>query len=43
MKHLDALTAFIERHPLLVAAAGWGLALYLLGLVVGLMIGGHNA
>lgn len=43
MKHLDALTAFVERRPLLVAALGWALALYLLGLVVGLMIGGHNA
>ncbi len=35
MKHLDALTAFIERRPLLVAALGWGLALHLLGFIIG--------
>lgn len=35
MKHLDALTAFVERRPLLVAALGWALALYLFGFIVG--------
>ena len=38
MKHLDALTAFIQSRPLLVAALGWGLALYLIGFIIGRML-----
>lgn len=32
---LDHAISYIHRHPLRVAALGWGLAMYLLGLVVG--------
>ena len=39
MSVIDSVCASIERHPLRYAALGWGIALYLLGIVVGLLIG----
>lgn len=38
MKALDSVIAFVEEHPLLVASAGWGIALYLFGFIAGRML-----
>lgn len=35
MKALDSIIAFVEDHPLLIASAGWGIALYLIGYIIG--------